>query len=75
MMLSRVEKADTSIMRVERGTWKFVMSASTTLNSYPGRMKRLVFSRSRGIRHCLSESQALSRLLTLVVPTAITRPF
>ena len=36
MMCSRVENADTSIMSVERGTWKFVMRASTTWNCEPG---------------------------------------
>ena len=32
MIFSRVENALTSIMSVERGTWKFVTSASTTPN-------------------------------------------
>ena len=31
------ENADTSIMSVERGTWKFVMRASTTWNCEPGK--------------------------------------
>ena len=30
MMLSREANAETSIMSVERGTWKFVTMASTT---------------------------------------------
>ena len=33
MMLSRFENALTSIIRVERGTWKLVTIASTTWNS------------------------------------------
>ena len=36
MTCSRVAKADTSIMSVERGTWKLVMSASTTWKVLPG---------------------------------------
>ena len=36
MIWSRVASALTSIMRVERGTWKFVMRASTTWKVLPG---------------------------------------
>ena len=36
MIWSRVAKAETSIMRVERGTWKLVIMASTTWNVEPG---------------------------------------
>ena len=36
MIWSRVAKAETSIMSVERGTWKFVTMASTTWKLDPG---------------------------------------
>ena len=61
-------------MSVERGTWKFVTSASTTWNCEPGSRYSDVVSRSRARTASASSSHALSRLRTLVVPTAITRP-
>ena len=78
MMFSRVLNALTSIMSVLRGTWKFVTRASTTWNVLPGSRYRLVASRSRAVMApaplSADGSQALSKLRTLVVPTAITRP-
>ena len=35
-ILSRPANADTSIRSVLSGRWKFVISASVALNSYPG---------------------------------------
>ena len=61
-------------MSVERGTWKFVTRASTTWNCEPGSRYSDVVSRSRAVTAPVSGFQALSRLRTLVVPTATTRP-
>ena len=36
MIISRLDSADTSIRSVLSGRWKFVISASTALNLYPG---------------------------------------
>ena len=47
MICSRVAKAETSIMSVERGTWKLVTIASTTWNVEPGMRYRLVVAFSR----------------------------
>ena len=63
--------AQTSRRSVDLGKWKFVTRPSTTLNRYPGVMKRFT-SRMPDAR-VPSESEKLSRTRTLVVPTAMIR--
>ncbi len=49
MICSRVARAETSIIRVLRGTWKLVIKPSTTWKVEPGMRKRLVFSSARAV--------------------------
>lgn len=61
--------------KVERGRWKFVIIASTALNSYPGNIKRSVApSKTPTVAPGEATLAALSIARTLVVPTAIMRP-
>ena len=82
-MFSRPANALTSIISVDSGVWKFVNIWSTTLNLKPGYIKMLVELvpalthswRSFWARPSFSANNfwaALSRVLTLVVPTAST---
>ena len=64
----------TSMISVDSGKWKFVIRQSTTWNVLPGSRKSDVLAPSRAVISPASASQALSRLRTLVVPTAMTRP-
>lgn len=62
-------KAATSIIRVDLGRWKFVITESTTLYSKPGYIKISVQPESSLISpHFLYTD---SKVLILVVPTAI----
>ena len=71
-MVSRPEKAETSMNRVERGRWKLVIRASTARIGTPGVMKISV-GPEKARRRPLA-SAALSRSRSAVVPTATIRP-
>lgn len=65
-------KAAIRANKVDLGRWKFVMIASTTLKSYGGDMNSFV-SPVWGVRfRCFA---IVSRVLTVVVPTAMMRLF
>jgi len=71
MIISRVERAETSINSVDFGWWKLVISESITLNSNGGLMNLSVQPRM-GFRP-LGVTTADSSARTTVVPTATTR--
>ena len=47
--MSLLLNAETSIISVDRGTWKFVISASTTWKVEPGNRNSEVLSSSRAL--------------------------
>ena len=67
---SLLARADTSIISVDSGKWKFVIRLSTHLNLYPGYIKIFV-SASTGFSKPFSSATDSSTLQD-VVPTAIT---
>jgi len=71
-MFSRPAKADTSIIKVLSGKWKFVINPSTDLNLYPGYMKISV-NPEKALTLPDSSAHASSARQD-VVPTAMTRP-
>ena len=68
--LSNPAKADTSMISVLSGRWKFVMSPSSTLNSNPGYMKISVHPSDGHTQPSFLATDSSVR--QLVVPTAIT---